>query len=109
MIEVDYTELTPLTSPYESLKGDAPLIHPDGNIIAAGGDRQYAYTNSEYTQGAVTKLTSVTHDHNGTVSTNSHYHEIDLTTSSAGSGSSVNNMQPYLAVNYYIYTGRPLI
>lgn len=85
------------------------LYHPDGNIIAAGGDRQYAYTSSEYTQGAVTKLTSVTHDHNGTVSTNSHYHEIDLTTSSAGSGAAVNNMQPYLAVNYYIYTGRPLI
>ena len=26
LIEVDYTELTPITSPYEALKGDAPLI-----------------------------------------------------------------------------------
>ena len=27
----------------------------------------------------------------------------------AGSGQAHNNMQPYLAVNYYIYTGRPLL
>ena len=31
LIEVDYTELKPVTSPFEALKGDAPLIHEDGN------------------------------------------------------------------------------
>ncbi len=33
LIEVDYTELTPVTSPADALKGDAPLIHEQGNIL----------------------------------------------------------------------------
>ncbi len=33
LIEVDYTELTPVTSPTDALKGDAPLIHEQGNIL----------------------------------------------------------------------------
>lgn len=33
LIEVDYTELTPVASPSEALRGDAPLIHPRGNIM----------------------------------------------------------------------------
>ncbi|HBG12576.1 MAG TPA: hypothetical protein DDX68_14100, partial [Clostridium sp.] len=34
LIDVDYTELPAITSPYEALKGDAPLIHEDGNIMS---------------------------------------------------------------------------
>ncbi len=34
LIEVDYTELTPLNSPYDALRGDAPLIHEDGNVMS---------------------------------------------------------------------------
>lgn len=52
LIEVDYTELQPLTSPYESLKGDAPLIHPDGNIMSRAnlirGNADEAIRNSKY-------------------------------------------------------------
>lgn len=34
LVEVDYTELKPVTSPQEALAADAPLIHEDGNIMA---------------------------------------------------------------------------
>lgn len=34
LVEVDYTELEPITSPMDALKEDAPLIHPDGNIMS---------------------------------------------------------------------------
>lgn len=34
LVEVDYTELTPVTSPADSLKFDAPLIHETGNIAS---------------------------------------------------------------------------
>ena len=37
LIEVDYTELPPVTSPYEALRGDAPLIHEDGNVMSRAG------------------------------------------------------------------------
>lgn len=33
LIEVDYTPLTPITSPLEALKEDAPLIHETGNVL----------------------------------------------------------------------------
>ncbi|MGN2338292.1 selenium-dependent xanthine dehydrogenase [Clostridium cagae] len=33
LIEVDYTELTAVTSPTDALKGDAPLVHSTGNIL----------------------------------------------------------------------------
>ena len=52
LIEVDYTELTPLSSPYEALKGDAPLIHEDGNIMSRAnlvrGNADEAIKNSRY-------------------------------------------------------------
>lgn len=52
LIEVDYTELTPITSPYEALKGDAPLIHEDGNIMSRAtlvrGNADEAIKNSKY-------------------------------------------------------------
>ena len=52
LIEVDYTELTPLTSPYEALRGDAPLIHEDGNIMSRAnlvrGNADEAIRNSKY-------------------------------------------------------------
>ncbi|MBP5726466.1 MAG: molybdopterin-dependent oxidoreductase, partial [Clostridia bacterium] len=52
LIEVDYTELTPLSSPYEALKGDAPLIHEDGNIMSRAnlvrGNADEAIRKSKY-------------------------------------------------------------
>lgn len=52
LIEVDYTELKPVTSPFEALKGDAPLIHPDGNVMSRSGlvrgDADTAIKNSKY-------------------------------------------------------------
>ena len=52
LIEVDYTELTPLTSPYEALRGDAPLIHEDGNVMSRAnlvrGNADEAIRNSKY-------------------------------------------------------------
>ena len=52
LVEVDYTELTPLTSPYDALRGDAPLIHPDGNIMSRAnlvrGNADEAIKKSKY-------------------------------------------------------------
>ncbi|MBR6452649.1 MAG: selenium-dependent xanthine dehydrogenase [Lachnospiraceae bacterium] len=52
LIEVDYTELKPLSSPYEALRGDAPLIHEDGNVMSRAnlvrGDADTAIRNSKY-------------------------------------------------------------
>ena len=52
LVEVEYTELPAVTSPYEALKGDAPLIHPDGNIMSRAnlmrGNADEAIKNSKY-------------------------------------------------------------
>ncbi|WP_186423043.1 selenium-dependent xanthine dehydrogenase [Lacrimispora celerecrescens] len=52
LIDVDYTELPAITSPYEALKGDAPLIHEDGNIMSRAnlvrGNADEAIKNSKY-------------------------------------------------------------
>lgn len=52
LIEVDYTELPAITSPYEALKGDAPLIHEDGNVMSRAtlvrGDADQAIKQSKY-------------------------------------------------------------
>lgn len=52
LVEVEYTELPPVTSPFEALRGDAPLIHPDGNIMSRAnlvrGDAETAIKNSKY-------------------------------------------------------------
>ena len=52
LVDVDYTELTPVTSPYEALKGDAPLIHEDGNIMSRAnlvrGNADEAIKKSKY-------------------------------------------------------------
>ena len=55
-----------------------------GNTARAGGSTVSAATDSVSVSGTV---------------------NLDKT----GSGQAHNNMQPYLAVNYYIYTGRPLL
>ncbi len=34
LIEVDYTELEPVTTPQDALRGDAPMLHERGNICA---------------------------------------------------------------------------
>ncbi len=52
LVEVDYTELEPITNPYDALKGDAPLIHPDGNVMSRAnlvrGNADQAISNSKY-------------------------------------------------------------
>lgn len=52
LIEADLTELSPITSPYEALKGDAPLIHEDGNVMSRAnlirGDADQAIKASKY-------------------------------------------------------------
>ncbi len=52
LIKVDYTELEAITSPFDALKGDAPLLHPDGNVMSRAnlvrGDADTAIKNSKY-------------------------------------------------------------
>ncbi len=52
LVEIGYTELKPITSPFEALRGDAPLIHPDGNIMSRAnlirGNADEAIKNSKY-------------------------------------------------------------
>lgn len=52
LVEVDYTELEPVTNPFDALKGDAPMIHPDGNIMSRAnlvrGNADEAIKNSKY-------------------------------------------------------------
>ena len=52
LVEIDYTELEPVTSPMDALKIDAPLIHEDGNIMSKAilqrGNVNEAIKNSKY-------------------------------------------------------------
>ena len=52
LIDVDYTELTPVTSPTDALKADAPLIHASGNVFSREslkrGDASAAIRKSKY-------------------------------------------------------------
>lgn len=52
LIDVDYTELSAITSPYDALKGDSPLIHEDGNIMSRAnlvrGNADEAIKKSKY-------------------------------------------------------------
>lgn len=52
LVEVDYTELQPVTTPQDALRGDAPLIHEDGNIMSKStlvqGNVKEALENSKY-------------------------------------------------------------
>ena len=52
LVEVDYTELVPVTNPLDSLKADAPLIHSSGNVmrkeILKKGNADLAIKNSKY-------------------------------------------------------------
>lgn len=60
LIEVDYTELTPVTDPVEALKPGAPLVHTSGNLltreVCQRGDADKAIQASKY---VVTKHYSV--------------------------------------------------
>ena len=52
LVEVEYTELEPVTNPFDALRGDAPLIHPDGNVMSRAnlvrGNADEAIRNSKY-------------------------------------------------------------
>ncbi len=60
LIDVDYTELTPVTDPVEALKPGAPLVHTSGNLltreVCQRGDADQAIKTSKY---VVTKHYSV--------------------------------------------------
>ena len=66
LVEVDYTKLTPITSPQDALRGDAPLIHKAGNIMARAslvrGNADEAIKNSKY---VVTKKYKTPHQEHG--------------------------------------------
>ncbi|HEX9027187.1 MAG TPA: selenium-dependent xanthine dehydrogenase [Clostridium sp.] len=52
LVDVSYTVLEPIVSPYDALRGDAPLIHEDGNIMSRAnlvrGNADEAIKNSKY-------------------------------------------------------------
>ncbi|WP_411679735.1 selenium-dependent xanthine dehydrogenase [Clostridium thailandense] len=52
LVQVDYTELKPITHPTDALRSDAPLIHVDGNIMSRSmlqrGNAAEAIKNSKY-------------------------------------------------------------
>lgn len=52
LVDVDYTELQPVTNPFDALRGDAPLIHEDGNVMSRAnlvrGNADEAIKNSKY-------------------------------------------------------------
>lgn len=52
LIEVDYTQLTPVTNPLDALKADAPLVHSGGNImrkeVLKKGNADAAIKESKY-------------------------------------------------------------
>ena len=52
LVDVDYTELPPVTNPFDALRGDAPLIHEDGNVMSRAnlvrGNADEAIKNSPY-------------------------------------------------------------
>ncbi len=52
MVKIEQEELTPITSPKEALKADAPLLHQEGNVLATEhlvrGDADLAIKNSKY-------------------------------------------------------------
>lgn len=52
LVEIDYTELKPITSATEALRADVPLVHEDGNIMSRAtlqrGNVEEAIKNSKY-------------------------------------------------------------
>ncbi len=52
LVEIDYTELEPVTCPTDAIKADAPLIHIDGNVMSRAGlqrgNAEEAIKNSRY-------------------------------------------------------------
>ncbi len=52
LVEVDYTELPAVTNPFDALRGDAPMIHEDGNVMSRAslkrGNADEAIRNSKY-------------------------------------------------------------
>jgi selenium-dependent xanthine dehydrogenase len=52
LVKIDFEELTPVTSPEEAMKGDAPQVHATGNILATEnlvfGNADKQINNSKY-------------------------------------------------------------
>ena len=52
LVDITYTVLKPVTDPFEALRGDAPLIHEDGNVMSRStlkrGNADEAIRNSKY-------------------------------------------------------------
>jgi microcystin-dependent protein len=69
--------------------------------IPNGGPHTHPFTTTTGNSGS--------HSHPITVSVSgkAHYHTASGTTSTTGSSTAHNNMPPYMAIYYFIYTGRP--
>jgi len=52
LVKVEYQELKPVTSPYEAMKDDAPVVHEGGNLLAHKhvyrGNAEEAISRSKY-------------------------------------------------------------
>jgi selenium-dependent xanthine dehydrogenase len=52
LVKIDFEELTPITSPEEAMKGDAPQVHATGNVLATEnlvfGNADKYINNSKY-------------------------------------------------------------
>lgn len=77
--------------------------HSVGVSIPSGGSHTHPYSVTTGSAGGHTHQVSVSIDGKA------HSHTINGTTTATGSDTAHNNIQPYLAVSYYIYTGRSLI
>ncbi|MBN2448262.1 MAG: selenium-dependent xanthine dehydrogenase [Phycisphaerae bacterium] len=65
LIEIDYEVRTPITSPADGLKPDAPRIHPDGNLLSHSvlrrGDVDEALKNSAHVVSGTYKTQRIEH------------------------------------------------
>ena len=60
LVEIEYTELPAVTNPFDALRGDAPMIHPGGNVMSRAnlvrGNADEALKNANY--GVTRKYTT---------------------------------------------------
>lgn len=77
--------------------------HSVGVSIPSGGSHTHPISVTTGSGGGHTHQVSVSIDGKA------HSHTISGTTSATGGDTAHNNLQPYMAVSYYIYTGRSLL
>ncbi|MBQ4419858.1 MAG: hypothetical protein II870_09540 [Synergistaceae bacterium] len=72
--------------------------------IPSGGSHTHPLKNASAANGG-----SHTHSLNLNIDSKRHNHILSGSTGISGNDNTHNNMPPYMAVNYYIYTGRSLL